>query len=110
TQNQLQFAAIRNRAGQYVRPSIESISAAASGAMGAVGPDTDFRVSLADAEGAASYPISSFTWIIIYRDQPDAVKGQKLIDFLRWAITDGQQAAAALDYAPLPDDVVQAVD
>lgn len=110
TQNQLQFAAIRNRAGQYVMPSIESISAAASGAMGTVGPDTDFRVSLADAEGAASYPISSFTWIIIYRDQPDAEKGQKLVDFLRWAITDGQQAAAALDYAPLPDDVVQAID
>ena len=110
TQNQLQFAAIRNQAGQYVTPSIESISAAASGAMGTVGPDTDFRVSLADAEGAASYPISSFTWIIIYRDQPDAEKGQKLIDFLRWAITDGQQAAATLDYAPLPDDVVQAID
>lgn len=106
TQNQLPFASVRNRAGHFVAPSIESISAAASGAMLALGPDTDFRVSIADAEGAASYPISSFTWIIIYKNQPDETKGRKLVDFLRWAITEGQQAAGALDYAPLPDDVV----
>ena len=109
TQNDLQFASVRNRAGQYVAPSIESISAAASGAMQRLGPDTDFRVSLADADGAMSYPISSFTWILLYRNQPDAEKGQKLIDFLQWAITDGQEAAATLDYAPLPDDVVAAI-
>jgi phosphate transport system substrate-binding protein len=110
TQNALQHAAVRNRAGEFVTPSIASISAAASGAMQREGPDTDFRVSIADAEGAASYPISSFTWIIIYQNQPDAEKGQKLVDFLHWAITDGQEAAAALDYAPLPDDVVRAID
>ena len=109
TQNNLQFAAIRNRAGQFVLPSIESISAAASGAMEQLGPDTDFRVSITDAEGPASYPISSFTWIIISKNQTNAVKGQKLVDFLRWAVTEGQQTAATLDYAPLPDDVVQTV-
>jgi phosphate transport system substrate-binding protein len=109
TQNDLQFASIRNEAGQYVPPSIESITAAASGAMQQVGPETDFRVSIANAAGAASYPISSFTWIILYKNQPNAEKGRKLVDFLEWAVTEGQQAAASLDYAPLPDDVVQAV-
>jgi phosphate transport system substrate-binding protein len=109
TQNKLQFASVRNQAGNFVPPTIESISAAAAGAMQLVGADTDFRVSIADAEGPMSYPISSFTWIILYKNQPDADKGRKLVDFLRWAITEGQQAAAPLDYAPLPDDVVQAV-
>lgn len=110
TQNDLSFASVRNRSGQYVTPSIEAISAAASGVMQQLGPDTDFRVSLADADGATSYPISSFTWIIIYRNQPDADKGRKLVDFLRWAVTEGQQAAGGLDYAPLPDDVVRAIE
>jgi phosphate transport system substrate-binding protein len=109
TQNNLQFASVRNQAGNFVAPTIESISAAAAGAMQLVGSDTDFRVSIADAAGPASYPISSFTWIIFYKNQPDADKGRKLVDFLRWAITEGQQAAAPLDYAPLPDDVVQAI-
>jgi phosphate transport system substrate-binding protein len=109
TQNNLAYASIRNQAGQFVSPSIESISAAASGAMEQLGPDTDFRVSIADASGAMSYPISSFTWIILYKNQPDAEKGRKLVDFLEWAVTDGQQAAAGLDYAPLPDDVVQTI-
>jgi phosphate transport system substrate-binding protein len=110
TQNKLQYASVRNQAGQFVAPAIESISAAAAGAMERLGPDTDFRVSLANAAGPASYPISSFTWILIYKNQPNADKGRKLVDFLHWAITDGQQAAGALDYAPLPDDVVRAID
>jgi phosphate transport system substrate-binding protein len=110
TQNKLQYASVRNQAGQFVAPAIESISAAAAGAMERLGPDTDFRVSLANAAGPASYPISSFTWILIYKNQPNADKGRKLVDFLHWAITDGQQAAGALDYAPLPDDVVSAID
>ena len=109
TQNNLAFASIRNQAGQFVRASIESITAAASGAMEQMGVETDFRVSIADAAGPMSYPISSFTWIILYKTQPNADKGRKLVDFLQWAVTDGQQAAAALDYAPLPDDVVQTI-
>jgi phosphate transport system substrate-binding protein len=108
-QNNIAFAAVRNKAGNFVMPSIESITAAAAGAMQTSGPDTDFRVSIANAEGAMSYPISSFTWIILYKDQPNAVKGRKIVDFLEWAVTDGQQSAAALDYAPLPDDVVQTI-
>jgi phosphate transport system substrate-binding protein len=109
TQNDIPFAAIRNQAGNFVVPSIESITAAASGAMQQLGPETDFRVSIANAEGAMSYPISSFTWIILYRNQADADKGRKLVDFLNWAVTEGQASAATLDYAPLPDDVVQTI-
>jgi phosphate transport system substrate-binding protein len=55
-----------------------------------------------NAKGAGAYPISSFTWILAYQNQPDAAKGKKLVDFLTWALTDGQQQASTLDYAPIP--------
>ena len=66
-------------------------------------PNTDYRVSIVNAPGKGVYPISSFTWIIAYGKQADSAKGQKLTDFLRWALTDGQGLSAALDYAPLPE-------
>ena len=69
----------------------------------ALPPTTDYRVSIVNAKGAGAYPISSFTWIILYEKQADAAKGKKLVDFLRWALSDeGQGMEAALDYAPLP--------
>jgi phosphate transport system substrate-binding protein len=110
SQNRLAVASIRNAAGEFVQPTIESITAAAAGAVGSLGADTDFRVSIVNAPGAASYPISSFTWIIAYETQADATKGKKLVDFLRWALRDGQRSAASLDYAPLPDAVVNLLD
>jgi len=99
-QNKLQYANIRNAAGRYVEPTIASISAAAEGAK--LPPNTDFRVSIVNASGAKAYPISSFTWLLVYRNQADSVKARKLKDFLRWAYSEGEQSAAALDYAPLP--------
>jgi phosphate transport system substrate-binding protein len=69
-------------------------------------PD-DFRVSITDAPGADSYPISSFTWLLVYKNQTDKVKGQAIVKFLNWALSDGQQYAPALDYAPLPAAVIQ---
>ena len=104
-QNQLSHAAVRNAAGSFVEGSIASVTAAAASAK--LPPTTDYRVSIVNAPGASSYPISSFTWLLVYRNQADAVKGQKLKDFIRWALTEGEQSAAALDYAPLPEAVVQ---
>jgi phosphate transport system substrate-binding protein len=104
-QNKLSYAHIRNAAGQFVEPTIESITAAAEGAN--LPPNTDYRVSIVNAAGARAYPISSFTWLLVYRNQSDAAKGKKLKDFMRWALTEGEQSAAALDYAPLPQAMSQ---
>jgi phosphate transport system substrate-binding protein len=105
TQNKLATAELRNAAGEFVAPSINSATAAAAGAAGALPANTDYRVSVVNATGKGAYPISSFTWIIAYQKQADAAKGKKLVDFLRWALTDGQASAGALDYAPLPESM-----
>ena len=102
-QNNLPTAAIKNAAGEFVAPSVESATAAAAGAAASLAPNTDYRVSIVNAKGAGAYPIASFTWILLYQNQTDAAKGKQLVDFLTWALTDGEKQAAALDYAPLPD-------
>ena len=103
TQNKMATARLRNASGEFVAPTIESVTAAAAGAASKLPANTDYRVSIVNAPGAGVYPISSFTWIIVYQKQADAAKKQKLVDFLHWALTDGQAMEAALDYAPLPD-------
>jgi phosphate transport system substrate-binding protein len=109
-QNKLPTAAIRNAAGQYVLPSIEAVTAAAAGVAQKLPPNSDYRLSIVNAPGATSYPISSFTWILLYKNQPNADKGKKVLDFLRWAIHDGEQSASTLDYAPLPAALVTRLD
>ena len=104
-QNDLAFAHMRNVDGEFIAPSPEAATAAAAGAVSKMSAETDYRVSIVNAPGKGSYPISSFTWIILYRNQPDATKGKKLVDFLKWALTDGATQAAALDYAPLPSAI-----
>jgi phosphate transport system substrate-binding protein len=101
-QNQLAYASLQNAAGSFVAPSIESVTAAAARAVAKLGPTSDYRVSIVNAPGAGAYPIASFTWLLVYQRQTDGAKGRKLVDFLRWALSDGQQSAASLDYAPLP--------
>ena len=108
-QTELQVAAIRNQAGNFIAPAIENVQAAAEGALAALPADTDFRISIVNAPGAQAYPISTLTWILLYEQQADSVKGRKLVDFLRWALTEGGQQAAALDYAPLPAALVERV-
>ena len=108
-QLRLAMARVRSHDGTFVEPTIENIQAAAAGALESLPDSTDFRVSIVNAVGAQAYPISSLTWILLYRNQPDATKAQPLLDFLRWALTEGDQQAAALDYAPLPGPVVQRV-
>jgi phosphate transport system substrate-binding protein len=104
-QNKLPAAQIRNAHGEFVAPSIASVTAAASAVAAALPPTTDYRISVVNASGAGAYPISSFTWILLYQKQADVAKGKLLVDFLRWALTDGQAMEAALDYAPLPESM-----
>ena len=101
-QNRLPYASIQNASGAFVAPSIGSVTAAAAGKMSTLGPDSDYRISVVNAPGADAYPISSFTWLLVYQRQTDATKGRQIVDFVRWALTDGQQSAPTLDYAPLP--------
>jgi len=103
-QNNLPFANIRNAAGRFIAPSIASVTAAAASMK--LPKNTDYRVSIANAPGKDSYPISSMTWILVYQNQPDRVKGAKLVNFLRWAYKDGEKTVASLDYAPLPAPMV----
>jgi phosphate transport system substrate-binding protein len=104
-QNKLPFALIRNSAGNFIAPSADGATAAAAGIADKLPANTDYRLSIVNAPGAQAYPISSFTWILVYRQQTDAAKGKKLVDFLRWALTEGEKQATALDYAPLPQSM-----
>jgi len=97
-QNRLPIAQIKNAAGNYVSPTTDSITAALASAQV---PD-DFRFSMTDAPGAASYPVSGVTWLLVYQKQQNADKGKKMVEFLQWALTKGEDMAAPLDYAPLP--------
>lgn len=108
-QNNLPAALVRNKAGQYVGASVPAVTAAAAGVAQSLPANTDYRISIVDAPGAASYPISSFTWLLVYQHQRDAVKGKKLVDFLNWAMTEGEKSAPTLDYAPLPAEMVTTV-
>jgi len=102
---QLQYADIKNDAGNYIPPTSESISAALAMAL----VPWDFRFSMVNTIGKNAYPISGASWILIYKDQHDAVKGKKMVQFLRWAVTDGQKLSAALNYAPLTDNMVRQI-
>ena len=99
TQNGLSFAAVQNKAGNYVKADVESVSAAAG-----VDMPKDFRVSITNASGENAYPISTFTWILVYESNGGG-KGKILRDVLKWALTDGQPMARELGYSPLPDGV-----
>jgi phosphate transport system substrate-binding protein len=106
--NKLPAAAIKNAAGKFVEPSIESTTAAAAGAAKTM--PADFRVSLTNPAGEDVYPIASFTWLLVYMDQPDEAKGKALVRFLWWAIHDGQKYPSTLLYAPLPAPVVKQIE
>ena len=101
-QNDLRFASIQNASGSFIAPSPDGMTAAAASVAEKLPANTDYRLSIVNAAGANAYPISSFTWILVYAQQTDATRGQKLRDFLEWALTEGESQASALDYAPLP--------
>jgi phosphate transport system substrate-binding protein len=105
-QNKLPFGELKSHDGEWVKPSIESVSAAAAGA--AANMPSDFRVSITDAPGKNSYPISSFTYLLVYEQQADAAKGKAIKQFIKWMLANGQKYAPGLAYAPLPKQVVKA--
>ncbi len=106
--NKLPAAAVQNQTGKFVEPTIESTAAAAAGA--ASNMPADFRVSLTNAPGELAYPIASFTWLLVYKDQPDEMKGKMLVKFLWWATHEGQKYPSDLLYAPLPASVVKQIE
>lgn len=102
--NNLPYAQIKNAAGNFVEPSLTTVSAAAASAK--LAKDTDFRVSITNAPGKDAYPISSFTWLLVKADNKNAAKAKLIKDFLTWMTSDdAQKAAEALHYAPLPAEV-----
>lgn len=104
-QNKMTFGLVRNGAGQWIKASPAAVTAAAE-AQAATIPD-DFRVSLANAGGTSSYPICSFTWLLIPETSANPAKGKQLHDFLLWMLSDGEPQAAAMGYAPLPAPVAE---
>jgi phosphate transport system substrate-binding protein len=101
-QNKIPFAAVQNKAGEFVTATLDSVTAAAA----SVAVPDDFRVSITNAEGKDAYPIASFTWMLLYQSPQDKERAKIMVDFLKWALTDGQKEAAALHYAPLPQAIV----
>jgi phosphate transport system substrate-binding protein len=101
-QNRLAYASVQNANREFIHPTMEAVTAAAAGTLSRLPENSDYRVSIVNAPGAGVYPISSFTWLLIYQRQADAEKGRKLVDFLKWALREGDASATALDYAPLP--------
>jgi phosphate transport system substrate-binding protein len=103
-QNNISYGSVKNSAGNFIKASLESVTAAAASSPKM---PADFRVSITNAPGKDAYPISSFTWLLIPQQSKDPAKGKILADFLNWMVTDGQKMTGALSYAPLPDGVVE---
>lgn len=106
--NKMAFGNVRNKAGQFVRPSLSSTTKAMEGALNAI--PADYRVFFTDPAGKDAYPIAGFTWILMYGEQADPVKGKALVEFLWWAVHDGQKYASILLYAPLPKSLVARIE
>jgi len=104
-QNKLSVATIRNRAGHFVAPSLKSTTAAVQGSAAELAKDV--RTPIVDAPAADAYPIAGLTFLLVYQDQTDAVKAKALVDFLAWAMHDGQEAVEGLNYARLPEEVIR---
>ena len=104
-QNQMPYATVKNAAGNFVEPSVASVTAA----LAAASIPNDFRFSMVNSPGAEAYPIAGATWLLVYQRQHDAEKGRKIVEFLKWAVQEGESNAAQLDYAPLPAELCKRV-
>jgi phosphate transport system substrate-binding protein len=103
-QNKIDYGSVQNMAGEFVKATTESVSAAAAAAAKQMPPD--FRVSITNAPGNGVYPVSSFTWLLFYENPKDKQRAKIMVDFMNWALADGQKFAPELGYAPLPKEVV----
>lgn len=101
--NKLAYGKVQNKAGEFVKADLKSVTAAAAALKSM--PE-DFRVSITNEAGSGVYPISTFTWLLVPEKISDAEKKKALAGFLKWAITTGQQNVESLDYAKLPESVV----
>jgi len=106
-QNNIPYGAVQNSSGSFIRASIDAVTAAAAAAAAQM-PE-DFRVSITNPPGKDAYPIASFTWLLLYESPQDKAQGKIMVDFMKWAVTDGQKFAKDLGYAPLPKTVVDMV-
>jgi phosphate transport system substrate-binding protein len=105
-QQKLSYGSVQNHDGNFVKASIETVTAAAAAASGAKMPK-DFRVSIVNAEGPNAYPIASFTWMLFYENPKNKAQAKAMVDFMKWALADGQKYCADLGYAPLPAEVIK---
>jgi phosphate transport system substrate-binding protein len=104
-QNKISYGSVQNAAGEFVDATVQSVTAAAAEAAKQM--PADFRVSITNAPGKGVYPVASFTWLLLYEDPKDKLQSKTMVDFLKWALADGQKYAPDLGYAPLPADVVK---
>src|SRR6266446_1655246 len=104
-QNKISYGQVQNMDGEFVNATVESVTLAAAAAAAKMPPD--FRVSITNAPGKGVYPISSFTWLLLYENPKDKAQAKTILDFMKWALADGQKFAPDLGYAPLPASVVQ---
>jgi phosphate transport system substrate-binding protein len=107
TRNSLATGLVQNGEGEFVAASTASMTAAANAAVGSM--PRDLRVSITNAPGKGAYPISSFTWLLLYESPGDRRRSRLMVDFIKWALADGQARVADLGYAPLPPPVVPLV-
>ena len=105
-ENKIEYGAVQNAAGNWLKGSLEGATAAAGSVKNM---PADFRVSITNAPGKDAYPISSFTWLLIPTQTKDPGKGKILVDFLNWMLNDGEKMSKELDYAPLPENVAAQV-
>jgi phosphate transport system substrate-binding protein len=103
-QNNIDYGSVQNMDGAFVTASIDSVTAAAAAAGKAM--PKDFRVSITNAPGKDAYPIASFTWLLFYEHPGDKKRGKVMVEFMKWALTDGQKFGKELGYSPLPPEVV----
>jgi len=103
-QNNISYGSVQNSSGNFVRATIDAVTAAAAAAANQM-PE-DFRVSITNPPGKDAYPIASFTWLLLYEAPQDKAQGKIMVEFVQWALTDGQKFAKELGYAPLPKAVV----
>ena len=104
-QTKISYGPVMNMAGELVKASVQSVTAAA--AEGAAKMPADFRISITNAPGKGAYPIASFTWLLMYESPKDKAQAKAMVDFMKWALSDGQKYCAGLGYAPLPDAVIK---